>query len=193
MSETVIIQAHEDHVLQRTALLHLYRRERGERKTSDDYMIPLTTNRDVSQLAKWWHGEYKRSRASKDWYKDSDKQRWEQAHEKVTRDVKGADPDAQYPDNEWFWNKAMLKLAILLQVAKTRPSPTQLMIESFKETIAERVDDADDVVSTAGKAVETVAEAGSRTWSSVKIAAIVVGGLIGTAIVVPPIIRAFRD
>ncbi len=189
----VIVKAHEDHVLQRTALLHLFRKQRGERKTADGYMIPLTTNHDIAQITAWWNHEYKRSRASLDWYKDSDKQRWARALTRIQRELQGADPDARYASNEWFWNRAILKLSILLQVAKTKPSPTQLMIESFKETIQERAEDADKIARKAGAAVEKVAEVTSGAWSGLKIAAIVGGGLLGTAIVLPPIIRAFRN
>ena len=197
MLKKVILKAHKDHVHQRTALLRLYRKERGEDKTPDGYRIPRTSNRDVQQLTHWWDAEYRRARIAKPWHKDSDQRLWEQARERVQRLTKNARPDALFAENAWFWNKAMLKLAIYLEVLKTSPSPTQILIDSFKETVIDRVADAGKLIDNAGEAVDditdTIAEAGERAVSGIKIAAIVGGSVLGAAIVLPPVIRALRN
>jgi len=193
MAERITIKSHEDHVDQRTAQLRYLRRTRGEFKTAKGYMVPETTNGDVAQMLEYWDGEYKKSRASKDWFKDGDKRQWLLDRERIANDLENADPAAQYARNEWFWNRAILKLAILLQVAKTRPSPTDMFIEAVKETVVERVEDADRAMVKVGEAAKTVTEAGERTWSTLKIAGIVAASVAGAAIVLPPIIRAFRD
>ena len=180
----------------RTGLLRFYRKERGEDKTPDGYRVPRTSNRDVEQLTKWWDAEYRRARKAKPWHKDPDQRLWEQARTKIAQMLAGADPDAPFKDNAWFWNKAMLKLAIYLEVVKTSPSPTQLLIESFKETIVDRVDDARDLIDNAGKVVgditDTINEAGEQAISGIKFAAIVGGSVLGAAIVLPPVVRAMR-
>ena len=193
MAEKIIIKPHDDHVDQRTALLRYLRRKRGEFKTKAGYMVPRTTNADISQLLAYWDGEYKNSRAAKDWYKDGDKRQWLRDREAIAADLEGREPDAEYARNEFFWNRAILKLAILLQVSKTRPSPTQMFVEALRETVAERVQDADQAIDTAGKVAENVAEAGGRAWSTLKIAGVVAASVAGAAIVLPPVIRAFRD
>ena len=193
MAENIIVKAHEDHVLQHTALLKLFRAKRGTFKTEKGYSTPLASNGDARQLLEWWDAEFKRSRANRDWYKDGDKEQWKRDRERIAEELRDADPAALYRDNDWLWNRAFLKLAILLQVAKSRPSPTQLFVESVKETIRERVDDADNAASTAGKVIDAAAHAGERAWNGLKIAGLVAAGLIGAAVVLPPIIRAFRD
>ena len=193
MAEKIIIKSHDDHVDQRTAQLRYLRRKRGEFKTTAGYMVPKTTYADIAQMLAYWDGEFKNSRAAKDWYKDADKRQWLQHRKAIAADLEDADPDAVYARNEFFWNRAILKLAILLQVAKTRPSPTQMFIEAVKETVVERVQDADQAIEKAGKVAENVAEAGDRAWSTLKIAGIVAASVAGAAILLPPIIRAVRD
>jgi hypothetical protein len=204
MAVKKIIRTHEDHVMHRVSLLRFYRKERGTFRNKTGNRVPKTTNRDVAQLTKWWDEEFKRSRANAGWYKTTNKTIWKEARIKIANDLKRAEPDAEYKDNDWFWYHAMIKLAILLSVAKSRPSPTELFVEALKETVDERIEDADRIIdgasdavnkaaSAAGKAVETVTEAGERAWSGLKIAGIVGAGLLGAAFVLPPIIRAFRD
>ena len=204
MPKKVTIEPGEDHVLHRTKLLRFYRKERGEFKNPAGYRTPLTTYDDIRENTAWWNGEYKRARKKRPWHKDPAQKLWEKARAKILRQLESADKDATYPDNDWFWNHVLLKLSIYLEVAKTTPSPTELLIESFKETIGERIEDASDFLDSAGDAAgdlaqvaadaaEAVAEAGERAWSGLKIAAIVGGSLIGAAIVVPPVVRAFRN
>ena len=203
MSKQFTVKAHKNHVDHRTALLRFYRKQRGQRKTRKGYWVPRTLYRDIEQLLKWWDAEYRRARKRKPWHTDADQKLWELARQKLLRDLEGADLDAVYPDNAWFWNHALLKLAIYLEVLKTSPSPTQLLIDSVKETITERVQDAQNFIDNAGDAVENIADAaakaadavvdaGERAWSGIKIAAVVGGCAIGAAIVVPPVVRAFR-
>ena len=196
MIRKVLLKAHKDHVHHRTGLMRFYRKERGEDKTPDGYQIPRTLNRDVAQLTKWWDAEYRRARKEKPWHRDSDQRLWEQARQKIARLLDGADPDALFRENPWFWNKAILKLAIYLEVLKTSPSPTQLLIESFKETITDRVDDARELIDGAGRVVDdiadTITEAGERAMSGIKLAVIVGGSVLGAAIVLPPVVRAIR-
>ena len=193
MAEKIIIKPHDDHVLQRIAQLRYLRRKRGEFKTKAGYMVAKTTNGDISQMFKYWDGEYEDSRASEGWYKDGDKRQWLVDRKAIAADLEGADPAALYRRNEWFWNQAILKLSILLQVAKSRPSPTEMFIEAVKETVTERIKDADTAIEKAGNAAKSVTEAGERAWSTLKIAGIVAASVAGAAIVLPPIIRAFRD
>ena len=196
MTRQVIIKPHKDHVHHRTALLRLYRKERGEDKTPDGYRVPRTLNRDIAQLTRWWHAEYRRARSQKPWHRDSDQRLWEQAKARIDRSLQNADPEAIYADNTWFWNKALLKLAIYLEVLKTTPSPTQLFIESLKETITDRISDTGKLIDNAGEAVgglaDTLSDTSERVLSGLKVAAIVGTSLIGAAIVLPPVIRAVR-
>lgn len=204
MSKHVNIAAADNYVDHRTALLRFYRKERGETKTEDGYRIPLTTHHDVDQLVTWWNREYIKALANSPWHRDPAQQIWEDAKSKIASDAKEAKPDAVYPDNAWFWNNALLKFAIYLQGAKTRPSSTDLLIESFQESIGDRIDDVGDIVVGVGKkvgdvvdvvgdAAGAVVDAGQSAWTGLKIAAIVGVSVAGAAIVLPPVIRAFRD
>ena len=193
MATAFKIPAHDDHVLQRTAILKLLREERGEVKTDKGYWIPKSPNSDIMQVTEHLDHEFGRSRVSASWYKDADKDQWLRDRAKIARHLQGADPKALYPHGDWFWNRAMLKLAILLQVAKTRPSPTELFLESLEETIHERLSDTDQLIDNAGETISEVADAGEKWWSGLKTAGLIAAGLIGVAVVVPPIIRAFRD
>lgn len=193
MDIRVVVRAQEDHVLQRTALLKHFRRVRGERKTAKGYWIANATNGDIAALVKYYDGEYRRSKVSQSWYKDADKRQWLRDREAIANDLNGADPNALYPRNEWFWNRVLLKLSILLQVAKTRPSPTELFFESVRETLDERAQDIDEAIETTATTIDEIAETGDRLWSGLKIAGIVAAGLLGAAIVLPPVIRAFKD
>lgn len=205
MSKKVIIRGHKRHNDHFNALARFYNKERGsDQGKKDSRLVPRTTNRDVRELATWWNREYKRGRKSKPWHRHEAQERWEQDLRRIERDLEGAKPDQLYRDNAWFWYSALIKLAIYLTVLKTIPSPTELFIEALKETVEERVEDAheliqgagkaaSDAVKAAGKAAEAVADAGSRAWSGMKIAAIIGGSLLGAAVILPPVIRAFRE
>ncbi len=203
MSSKITIKAQKDHVLHRTALLRFFGKERGEFKNPAGYRTPLTTYADIREISGYWDGEYQRARKSKPWHKDPAQKLWENAKSKIARELRDADETKTYPYNDWFWNHVLLKLSIYLEVAKTTPSPTDLLIESFQETIGDRIKDASEFIHDAGNlagdvgkvakdAADAIAEAGERAWSGIKIAAIVGGSLLGAAIVVPPVVRAIR-
>ena len=69
----------------------------------------------------------------------------------------------------------------------------RVLVPDSIETVTERVEDADTAIEKAGDAAKTVTEAGERAWSTLKIAGIVAASVAGAAIMLPPIIRAFRD
>lgn len=204
MPKKVIIEPKKDHVLHRTSLLEFYRKERGEFKNPAGYRTPLTTYDDIRENTAWWDREYTRARNKRPWHKDPAQKLWENARAKIQRDMRGADSSKTYPHNDWFWNHVLLKLSIYLEVAKTTPSPTELLIESFKETIGDRIQDASefldgagdvagDIADAAADAAGAVVKAGEQAFSGLKIAAIVGASLLGAAIVVPPVVRAFRN
>ena len=192
MADTPIAKVYENHVDQLKALREQFIKERGSFKTRDGHTVAKTTNHDVQQLLRWWHLEYIRARARRPGYKDPAQRIWEEHVKRINADLQGADPDALYRDNHWFWNTAILKLAIYLQGQKSTPSAMSIFWESLTETIEERASDVGKVIETAANAAEAISTVGERAWSGIKIAAIVGGSLIGVAIVAPPIIRAFR-
>ena len=67
------------------------------------------------------------------------------------------------------------------------------IIEAVGETIEEAGGKAGRLITTVTDTAETIADIGERAVSGLKIVAIVGGSLIGVAIVVPPIVRAFRE
>lgn len=205
MAETIEIKDHSDHVETLSATRGNAGAIRGTRKTQDGYIVPETTFNDVWQLARWWHGEIIRAIEARPLDDDPARQAWFKAFKRIRDETNGAaDRDAVYPANHWFWNRALLKLAIYLQSQKSKPSAMSIFIDSVEEAVDDRVKDvhdviqgasdaASEVISTVTKAAEAVSEVGERTWSGIKTAAIVGGGLVGAAIIVPPIIRAIRD
>ena len=205
MAETINIPAHDDHVDTLSATRKAAAKIRGTSKSKDGYSVPKTTYDDVWQLAKWWHGEIIRAIKARPLDDDPAREAWIKAYNRVRAEAEEpADPDAVYPANHWFWNRALLKLAIYLQSQKGKPTAMSLFIDSLEETVDDRITDVRDVIQGAGevagdaisavsRAAEAVSEVGERTWSGIKTAAIIGGGLIGAAIIVPPIIRAIRD
>ena len=98
------------------------------------------------------------------------------------------------------------KLAMHLDALHTdiRPSKTELILESIQEAIDDRIEDVSDLMGKAGNAASSVAtfaddavsavgKAGDKLWSNIKIVTYVGLGVIGTAIVLPPVIRAVRS
>lgn len=205
MAETINIEAHDDYVDTLTAVRTAASKVRGTKKSKDGYTFAETTFDDVWQLAKWWHGEFIRAIKAMPLEDDPAREEWIKAYNRIRAETEhAADPDAVYPANHWFWNRALLKLAIYLQSQKGKPSAMSIFVESIEETVDDRVTDvrdvikgageaAGDVISTVSKAAETVSEIGEQTWSGIKTAALIGGSLIGAAIIVPPIIRAIRD
>lgn len=204
MAEKIEIKAHDDHIDTLTDLRKNAAKVCGTTKSPEGYAVPDTTANHVEQFGRWFHSEYTRARLAKPWNKDPAQGQWEANYKRIIATTKNADPDALYPHNHWFWNTALLKLAIYLQAEKTKPSPMDIFMESLEESVDDRVQNvrdfiegagevASDAVSAVSRAAEAVSEAGDRAWSGIKIAAIVGASLVGAAIIVPPIIRARRD
>lgn len=198
-----VIQGRDGYVDHFGQLLRFYREMRGKTVDATGSIIPLTTHDDVKQTAMWWYDEYLRHnrRRSHDHPVHAE---WTAAVNRIRDETKGADPKAVYPNNKWFWFSAIKNLALHLESERTTPTQMELIIESVQEAVDDRIDDVKTVLDTAGNAAGAVASTvkdaadavthtGERLWSGLKIAAIVGAGLLGAAIVVPPIIRAFRD
>ena len=191
MNEKIIVKANGDHVRQWIQLKQLYAKKRGRDLGRFKKPIPRTTHGDVAQLVKWWHGEYLRALLQSRFQIDNDKakrQIWLAAKRKIDKQLDGADPKARYPENEWLWQDAIFSLALYLQGRKAVPSRTEILIESVGETVEEHAESAKKL---AKRAADAASEVGDRTVSALKAGMIFVGGLAVTAIVVPPLIRAF--
>ena len=188
-AEKLIVQANGDHGDQWSQLRDQFEEKRGYTSGRNRKKIPRTTNRDVKQLAEWWHRELLLVIAKYLGRRDFDKAsraRWLRAKSTIESDLKNADPAAEYPRNEWFWQEASYRLARYLQSRKAVPSNTSLMIDSVSEAIQESAD-------TVKQIAMDVSDAGERAMSKVKVGLIIAGSVIGAAIVLPPVIRAFRD
>ena len=184
-------------------MLKIYRKERGNVVHPSGSHVPQTTYGDVRQTTLWWHKEYL-SHLRRRRHSHPTDALWQAAIARITNDMQGADPKALYPDNKWFWFTPIKKLARHLEEERATPTRLELIIESIDEAVDDRIDDVASVLDSAGDAagavastvedaVDAVVETGEKVWSGVKIAAIVGVSLIGAAIVLPPIVRAFRD
>ena len=186
MKQTIIKQK-RDHVLQWVALKRLYMAKRGSDPSRFGKAIPRTTNADVRQLVRYWHGEYLRQILRHPKALDRDKasrKRWVEAKRTIDSQLAKASPNALYSSNEWFWDSATSRLAIYLESRKAIPSRARLAFESVRETVDEHIESAKNLARDV---------AGGEFWPWVKTGALVAGGLVAAAIVIPPIVRAFKD
>ena len=193
MSKHITVKAQGDHVQHWAALKRLYIPERGSDPGKSGKAIPRTTNGDVAALTRLWDTEFRREILRNPFVNDrsrSSMTRWDDSKRAIQRDLANADKHALYPRNEWFWDTATLRLAIYLESRKAIPSNTELWIESFTETLSEHADTAKRI---AKGAADAVSGAGRDLLSTLKTGALILGGLVGAAIAVPPIIRALRD
>ncbi len=193
MTEKITVTARGDHVQHWAAIKRIYIKKRGSDAGKSGKAIPRTTNGDVAKLARWWNIEARREVMRTMFANDrspSSLKQWSNAISEINKYVANADKAALYPKNEWFWDTATLRLAIYLESRKAIPTSTDLMIESLTETLA---DHADTARTVARGATDALAGAGKGLLSTVKTGALILGGLVGAAIVLPPIIRAFRD
>ena len=201
-TKKIEIKGHANHVEALKAQRNTFKEACGVTKSKDGHDVANTTNANTRQLANWWHKEY--WLAGNIWRSEPEQKAWQKHYERIMADTAEADPDELYKDNHWFWNTALLKLAIYLQSKKSRPSSMDLLLESFDETIGERIDDAasfikgagemaSDAISAVSKAADAVSDVGDAAWSGLRTVAIVGGGLVGAAIILPPVIRAIRD
>lgn len=189
MNELIKIRSQRDHVIQWTKLKRLYVSKRGSDPGKNRKQIPRTTNADIAELTTWWHKEFVRGVGRNPRGNKADQQRWVAAKKKIERDLEDTDPAALYPHNEWFWQEATARVSIFLEAAKAVPTAAELLFESFEESIDDRIDDAKDL---AAKATDTITEAGKGALSVLKTGALITAGVVGAAIVVPPVIRAIR-
>jgi hypothetical protein len=196
MNELIKLHAQTDHVIQWAKLKRLYKQKRGHDTGKNNKPIPRTTNGDIGKLTQWWHAEFMRGILRNPWASKPDAKRWIEDKNKIERDIKGADPAAVYRDNEWFWQEATRRISKHLESAKAVPSPTELLLDSFKETIADRAKDlskgALGAVDAVSDAADAITDAGKRAVSMLKTGAIIAASVLGAAIVVPPVIRAMR-
>ena len=190
MIKNTVVQSTSDHVRQWIALKRTYVAERGSDAGRFGKAIPRTTHRDLRQLTDYWHGEYVREllRSPKALDRDrASRRHWVNSKRSIDAQLVNADAGAQYPHNEWFWQEATSKLAMYLESRKAVPGRTQLVIDSIRETAAEQIDAATDLVS------ETVDEAGKRFIAAIKTGAWILGGLIASAVAIPRMVRVFKD
>ena len=109
--------------------------------------------------------------------------RWKTCANKVARLYDRANPKGGlYPHNEEFWQECTRRLAVYLEARKVVPSKWELLVESFVEAVAE----VPEVIGRVAK--QTAGAAAGVITSPAKLAAV----LLGSAILLPPIIRAFR-
>lgn len=191
MTETITLKAKTDHIQQLVELLQLFTAKRGSDAGHNNKAVPRTTYGDVVVLAKWWDNEFKRAllrlglAGSNDKSKASRKE-WMNTKKLIDEQAEDADPNALYPDNQWFWQQATKRLAIYLESLKVVPTDTELMLEAIGETLAEHAQAAKDLAKDA-------ADAAGSPLAWLKTAAYIAGGVAGAALLLPPIIRAFRD
>lgn len=190
--DQIQVQA-KDHVDQWLELKRLYASKRGTRRGQSGKDYPRTTNGDIKTLTKWWHEEFQRSMLRNPYDKSLDRasiQRWNEAKRQIDQEVMNADPLAEYPRNEWFWQTEIIRLAIHLNARKDRPTSLTIFFDALSETAQERLSDALNV----GKAVTSAGDrAVSGVVSTVKKGLLIAGGVLGAAIVLPPVIRALRE
>jgi hypothetical protein len=165
-------------------LKRAYLQMRGVTQGKKTRALPLTTNRDVLQLATKWSRELSKSKGNKDRDK-SERARWKAGMDEVSRLTKGADPEAVYVGNESFWQDHTRRLAIYLESRKVRPSKWQLV----KESISESLNELPDRLARGGATVgEGAKKAASFFADPIKLILLGIGG----AIVLPPVISAVR-
>ncbi len=187
-SEKLSVEAKGDHVAQWTELREQFEKKRGFDEGRNRKKIPRTTNADVKQLANFWHRELLRAIVSNPFPRDKDKAsraRWLHSKAQIDYELKNAKPDEIYARNEWFWQEATTRLALYLQGLKAIPSSTTMIVDSVFEVIEEGADAAQQLV-------KDVAEVGDRALHKLKIGTIIAASVVGAAVILPPVIRAFR-
>ncbi len=193
MKQHLVLKAQGDHVLQWIALKRLYMAKRGSDPNRFGKAIPRTTNADIAEITQWWQKEFLYALVRDPFANDSDtasRKRWSVAKATIDKELDSADPNAVYARNPWFWDKATSGVALYLEARKAIPSDSELIVESLKETVVEH---AETVKKVAKGAADVITEAGERTYSVLKTGAFIAAGVLGAAIVLPPVIRAFRD
>lgn len=170
-----------DAVAQWVELKEAYLELRGSTAGKHGKAIPKTTHADVMQIATAWTAELKKVSPRAD-YERSEHERWKACAAKVAALYDKPNPNAEYADNEHFWQECTKRLSIYLQARKVVPSKWELAVESVVEAVAE-------LPQVVGGAVKSTASAAAKVIKDpAKLAAV----LLGAAILLPPVIRAFR-
>jgi len=193
MTDKITIKPQGDHVLHWVQLKQMYKAKRGSFAGKFGLAVPYATNGDVALLVKWWDNELRRELMRNLFANDqspSSVKQWYEHKAKIDKHIAGADKTAVYPENDWFWDEATKRLAIYLQSRKAIPSRSELMIDAIGETVVEH---GQAVKELAKDAASTVTDAGKEFVSTLKKGALILGGIVGAAVVLPPVIRAFRD
>jgi hypothetical protein len=170
-----------DAVKQWLELKQRYATLRGVKEGKNRKQIPKTTHSDVLQLCTAWSRELRKVEPRSD-HERSEHGRWMNCTERVATIYDSANPSAEYPENEAFWQECTSRLAVYLESRKVVPSKWQLFLDAVVEAVAE-------LPETIGHAGREVASGAARLIQEpAKLAAL----LLGAAILLPPVIRAFR-
>ncbi len=171
----------KDAVKQWVDLKHQYIALRGSKPGNNRKAIPKTTHHDVMQIVTAWSRELRKvtPRSSSEWGEHA---RWTACMARVAKRYDAKKPNAEYPDNEDIWQNCTKRLAVYLQSRKIVPSKWQLLKEAVFEAVAE-------VPNTLGHATRELASGAAGLLAEPgKLAALLLGG----AILIPPLVRAFR-
>lgn len=185
MNRKHTIAARSDHVKQWAEFKRLYVTQRKSDAGRDRKAIPRTTYGDIARLTEYWHRQFITALLLRPKALDRDlasRKRWKVSKQRIDAQLRGADPNALYPQNEWFWQEASKGLAIYLESRKAVPDRAELVIDSITETVNER---AEDVKAAARQ----VANAAPGIGTAVKVGALVIGGLAAAALAA----RVLRD
>jgi hypothetical protein len=222
MDEHVLMKPKRNHSQQWIALKRLYVSKRGSDAGKNRKAIPRTTNGDVAQLARYWDGEFKRAIGRRPEVAAEGKNKrdkWLADKERIDDLLAGREATARFAENEWFWQRATHHVAVYLQARKSAPTEAELFIDALAErgrevagaladaaqTAGEKAADvavgaaeaAGDAAEAVGGAAKSAGKAvlgiGSGVVSTLKTGALIAAGVVGAAIVLPPVIRSFRD
>jgi hypothetical protein len=169
----------QDAVKQWVELKQAYLALRGAKEGKNHKPVPRTTHHDVMQIATAWTRELRKVEPRND-HERTEHGRWKSCADQVAARYNKQTPGAEYPENERFWQECTARLAVYLEGRKIVPSSWELLVESVFEAIAE-------VPATIGRAGREVASGASSLLEQPgKLAAV----LIGSVIVLPPLVRA---
>ena len=187
MAEKIIVEPGKNQVDHWMQLKRRYHSKRGH-DAGPDKAIPATTYGDVKHLAEHWHKQFLRS-ARENYFlahrDEGSRKRWKKAKSKIDKQLSGADMNALYPENQWFWGETF-RVATHLRTMKTTPTRFELLVEAFDETIEERKAQVE-------RGVKKAIGVGDDVLDAIKTGAMVVGGLAVAALVVPRLWRWSRD
>lgn len=182
----IVVAQHADAVVRWLKLKQMYLELRGSSIGANQKPIPHTTNSDVMQLAAAWANELSKVDSAA---QRTEHERWQRCMDTVKQHADPSKPGAVYARNEEFWQGCTWRLAIYLESRKAVPSQWTLVKESVVESLEELPGRLGDVTrATAGAA----ASAGGAVLDVFKKPLYATLAVVGGALLVPPIIRAFR-